>query len=487
MSNTQEKMTPDDFPLFKRGSIWGSAAAILVVVVISITSYITTTRLVEANKWSSHTLEVIAEIRAMESNFHATIADGRSYFITGDEELTPIIEQGIRDVTMRIQQMQRLTTENPGQQQRIKSLQDSVLERFDALKQNMDRRREKGFDAAIGNSHAKLNLRIADLFRGIEKAERELLQARELIARRSADESRVLLVVGNLAVFVLMAIALRRLGRESKNRLRLEERLRAAAEHAEAANIRLANLNAELESSNVSLENANKELESFSYSVSHDLRAPLRTIDGFSRIVMEEEGSKLSEGGLEYLNRVRAGAKQMGVLIDDLLAFSRLSRRDMSPQPIDMNAVVRQCFQDLAAQINERAIEIVVDPLPMAQGDSVLVKQAVFNLLSNAVKFTRPRPQAHIHVGSTPGRSPAEYFISDDGVGFDMQYAHKLFGVFQRLHREDEFEGTGVGLAIVQRVVNRHGGSIRVESTLNGGTTFWFTLSGQPIHDAATA
>ncbi|MBS1188631.1 MAG: hypothetical protein H6R10_423 [Rhodocyclaceae bacterium] len=232
----------------------------------------------------------------------------------------------------------------------------------------------------------------------------------------------------------------------------------------------------ELERRAAALDAANKELESFAYSVSHDLRAPLRAIDGFSRMVLEGYGGQLDDEGRRKLQVVRDSAQHMGQLIGDILAFSRMARQEMAQRTVDMEAMAREVAEEVRQSEPERAIEFAFSPLPPARGDPALLRQVWANLLGNAVKFTRQRPVARIEVGGRTEGGEAIYWVKDNGAGFDMQYAGKLFGVFQRLHRQDEFEGTGVGLAIVQRILQRHGGRIWGEGTPGSGAIFHFAL-----------
>ncbi|HWB13092.1 MAG TPA: PAS domain S-box protein [Pirellulales bacterium] len=228
------------------------------------------------------------------------------------------------------------------------------------------------------------------------------------------------------------------------------------------------------------LQAANKELEAFSYSISHDLRAPLRAIDGFSRILLKEYAPLLPPQGQEYVEDVRASTQQMGRLVDDLLRFSRLGRQSVSKQQFEPAVVVRQCLEELGDEQAGRCVDIQFGELATCWGDVALLKQVWFNLLSNALKYTARRATAAIQIGSQPGDEPGEqtYFVKDNGVGFDMRYAEKLFGVFQRMHRAEDYEGTGVGLAVVQRIVQRHGGRIWAEAQPDQGATFYFTLPG---------
>jgi PAS domain S-box-containing protein len=227
------------------------------------------------------------------------------------------------------------------------------------------------------------------------------------------------------------------------------------------------------------LEAANKELEAFTYSVSHDLRAPLRAVDGFSKIVLEDYGPQLPQGCRQDLQTIRNGAQRMGELIDDLLAFSRLSRLPLSKQAVDTGKLVRGALEELNCQQNGRRIEFRVASLPPCHADPALLKQVWVNLLSNALKYTGKCEAAVVEIGCATENGRNVWFVRDNGTGFDMKYAHKLFGVFQRLHRAEDYEGTGVGLAIVQRIIHRHGGRVWAESGVNRGATFYFTLEGE--------
>ncbi|HZP92559.1 MAG TPA: response regulator [Burkholderiales bacterium] len=224
------------------------------------------------------------------------------------------------------------------------------------------------------------------------------------------------------------------------------------------------------------LEAANRELEAFSYSVSHDLRAPLRAVNGFSNILLEDYLAQLPAEAQRLLNQVSIHAGRMGQLIDDLLRFSRLSRQPLSPQPVNVAALVGEALEGFGTEREGRRIEIHVGPLPDAVGDPALLRQVFVNLLSNALKFTRQRDPAVIEVGCRQQDADRIYYVRDNGTGFDMQYADKLFGVFQRLHGDQQFEGTGVGLSIVQRIVARHGGRIWAEAQVDQGAVFYFTL-----------
>jgi len=226
----------------------------------------------------------------------------------------------------------------------------------------------------------------------------------------------------------------------------------------------------------------NRELESFSYSVSHDLRAPLRAIVGFVQILEEDHGASLDPEARRSLDRVKANATRMGKLIDDLLAFAQITRVPLSRQRVDLTQIARITADESIATASH-AVELVIEPLPPCMGEPVLLKQVFANLISNAIKFTAKTERARVEIGATRNGETV-YYVRDNGAGFDERFAEKLFGVFQRLHRTVEFEGTGVGLAIVQRIINRHGGRVWAEGKVNQGATFYFTLPPAPVTES---
>jgi light-regulated signal transduction histidine kinase (bacteriophytochrome) len=236
-------------------------------------------------------------------------------------------------------------------------------------------------------------------------------------------------------------------------------------------------------------EESNRQLETFSYSVAHDLRAPLRHISGFSKMLVEEFGSTLDPGAQRYLERIQTGTQRMGLLVDELLNLARVGRHTLRLQPTRLDSIVAEVIAILQPDSDGRQVEWVIANLPAVECDPVLVKQVFQNLLANALKFTRPRAdgneqartpeatRAVIEVGCREEDGQAVFMVRDNGIGFNMKYVDKLFGVFQRLHRTEDYEGTGIGLATVQRIVHKHGGRVWAEGELNKGATFYFTLS----------
>jgi PAS domain S-box-containing protein len=251
--------------------------------------------------------------------------------------------------------------------------------------------------------------------------------------------------------------------RDITKRRQMEESLRGAQEE-------LAKRAAELEA-------ANKELEAFTYSVSHDLRAPLRHVLGYAELLQKQSSSILDDKARRYMAMILEASKRMGSLIDDLLGFSRIGRAEARKTAVNLDQLVREVIAELSQDTKDRNITWTIGALPVCRGDRSMLKLVLANLLSNAVKFTRTRARAKIEIGSVAGKdNQVEVFVTDNGAGFEMQFVNKLFGVFQRLHRAEEFEGTGIGLATVQRIIHRHGGTVRAEGAVDQGATFYFSL-----------
>ena len=236
------------------------------------------------------------------------------------------------------------------------------------------------------------------------------------------------------------------------------------------------NLEKKVQERTAQLEKANKELEAFSYSVSHDLRAPLRAISGFSTILKEDYSGQLDKEANRITDKIISNAKMMGQLIDDLISFSQIERKEIKHHTVDMKKLAESCLAELLQQEPENKYRLQIHPLPPCYGDESLIKQVWVNLLGNALKYSSKKSDPFIEIGSQEGPGMHRYFIRDNGVGFDMQYAHKLFGVFQRLHNQVEFEGTGVGLALAKRIINHHHGDIWAEGSPGKGATFYFSL-----------
>jgi Bacteriophytochrome (light-regulated signal transduction histidine kinase) len=252
--------------------------------------------------------------------------------------------------------------------------------------------------------------------------------------------------------------------------------LRAEVAERQQAEEQVRQLNQNLQKRNKELALINRELESFAYSVSHDLRAPLRSIDGFSQALLEDYSGQIDDTGKDYLQRIRAATQRMGQLIDELLALSRVTRSDLRKETVDLSAIATTIATELRQSAPQREVEIVIQEGMTVTGDSRLMRIMLINLFENAWKFTSKHPRARIEFGLVNRDGKKIYFVKDDGAGFDMAYAHKLFGAFQRLHSMADFPGNGIGLATIQRIIHRHGGQVWAEGAIEQGATFYFTL-----------
>ena len=288
--------------------------------------------------------------------------------------------------------------------------------------------------------------------------------------------------------FLLFALMLASFGvvrrRIERRLVESSDRLRTELAEGKAREEQIGRLNEQLARRSTELEAINGELEAFAYSVSHDLSAPLRHMVGFAELLQKSAGATLDDKGRRYLATILDAARRMGQLIDDLLAFSRIARAEAQATEVGLRQLVKEVVEEMGPELAARKVSWAIRDLPVVHGDRSMLRVVLVNLLSNALKFTRTRPQAEIEVGSFEDERGVVVFVKDNGVGFDPKYRSKLFRVFQRLHRTDEFEGTGIGLATVQRVVHRHGGTVWAEGAIDGGATFFFSVprvAGAPI------
>jgi signal transduction histidine kinase len=417
-----------------------------------------TGRLVADAGWRQHTYQVIGEVRGLLGALTDAETGERGYMLTGDERFLEPYLSGAAAVPAGLARLRALTADNPSQRRRLDVLAPAASAELDGLDRSIARRRALG--AAAGSLADRLagkgrmdglRARLAEM----EGAETALLAARDRALLASIRRTRLSLLAGAALGIALLAAAFGALAREIGQRQRAEQALRGL---------------------NTRLETANHELEDFCHSVSHDLRAPLRAIDGFSQALLEDAGERLAPADHETLGRVRAAAQRMSGLIDDLLRLSRISRTKPAPSEVDLSALAGAVVEELRRGEPARRAVVDIQDGVRALGDGRLLRVALENLLGNAWKFTRRRPEARIAFGAENGAPRPVYFVRDNGAGFDMTYAGKLFGAFQRLHSGRDFEGNGIGLATVARVVHMHGGRIWAEAAVDQGATFRFTL-----------
>jgi signal transduction histidine kinase len=460
-------VTASSGTLERRWAAIAFALAVIVLLGVFGAAWRSGVRLAADSDWRQHTYEVIGEVRGLLNALIDAETGERGYLLTGDAGFLAPFRSGAAAVGPRLASLRQLTADNPRQQRRLDALEPLARAELAQLEDAVDVRGRAGASgvslaASIESRRLmdRLRARVADL----EDEEAHLLARRDRALQAAIRQNGLSLAAGALASALLLGAAFWLWRRENARR-----------QQAEGALQRL----------NARLEAANADLESFSYSVSHDLRAPLRAIDGFSHALLEDAGERLTLDDQALLARVRAGAQRMAQLIDDLLRLARISRLPMTVQEVDLSALAETIFCELRARDPDRAARWEIEPGVHARGDQQLLRVVLENLLGNAWKFTRRRTEPRIAFGSENGGPESVYFVRDNGAGFDMTFADKLFGPFQRLHSEREFEGTGIGLATVARVVHIHGGQVWAESELGRGAIFRFTLGGGATRPAA--
>ena len=447
-----------------------AACALIILLGMGVLTFRRTIRDEDDRGWVTHTHLVIEKLQAVLVDITEAETGQRGYLLTGQERYLEPYSADINRIHRDLPELQELTSDNPVQQDAIKRLEPFIAARIAGFVNRIEIRKRSGLMAGIEAVSATDSedrmAQIRALIGEMRQTEGQLLSRRLETAAASTRKMKVVIVLGNtLAIFFLFMAGLV-IHRETGKRNLAEQGLKHTNEH--------------LERSTAELSDANLELESFSYSVAHDLRAPLRQIAGYSRVLVQDHGAQLDDEARRYLEKVEDGARKMGRLVDDLLSLSKIGRQELSMQVTPLDSLLQNVVEDLAPECSGRNIEWQIGNLFSVECDPGLMKQVFVNLLSNAVKYTRKREHAVIQVGQMNGNDCPIIFVRDNGVGFEMQYVGKLFGVFQRLHKARDFEGTGIGLAIVQRIIRKHGGRIWAEAELDRGATFFFSLGPPP-------
>jgi signal transduction histidine kinase len=451
-------------PEFKRVEmrvLAGFIAALAFLIFSGGYTYTTSVAFADSVVWIAHTQEVrgsLSELSAAMAN--AELAQ-RDFLLTADQQRKESFQTLIKTGAERLETLEYLLADNSAQRANLQTLRSDVTRRITIMTDAITAFEHFGVAAAraivtVARQSATGSTEVIRAQTGrMDAVEAQLLRDRQAASEHKRVITFISLVC-TLALASMVFVALfRGIRAEMKTRENLEEQVHAKA--------RL-------------LEESNKELESFSYSVSHDLRAPLRAIDGFALMLEEDYAEKLDAEGRRFLDVIRENTNRMGALVDDLLAFSRLGRQSVSKSEVSMDALAREVMEEVLRGHKGTVPQVIIESLPDARADLGLVRQVWTNLISNAIKYSSKSDRPSVSVRGECSTSGCTYVIKDNGVGFNMAYAEKLFGVFQRLHRADEFEGTGVGLAIVQRIISRHGGRIWADGKINEGATFSFIL-----------
>ena len=452
-----------------------AACALLILVGIATLSFWSEVRNEKDRQWVIHTLLVVEKLQTIRIDITQAETGQRGYMLTGQDRHLQLYRAGVDQVREDMKELPDLIKDNPEEREGIKRLDPLIAARLAELNSGIEVRTRSGLLAGVdavaqGNDGELWMELIAAQIAGMRRTEAQLLSRRLATAAASTRKIKAIIFYGNTLAILIILIKGFVIHSETTRRSQAEQSLKQANE-------RLERRTSELSETNI-------ELESFAYSVAHDLRAPLRHIAGYSGVLTQDYGSLIDADGRRCIEKIAESAHRMGRLVDDLLSLSKVGLQELSIEVTSLNSLLREVLKELESDCSGREIEWRIGDLSSADCDPGLLKQVFANLLSNAVKYTGKRDHAVIEVGQMMQGSERVVFVRDNGAGFEMQYVKKLFGVFQRLHKARDFEGTGVGLAIVQRIIGKHGGRVWAEAKLDQGATFFFTLGSPEIHPA---
>ncbi len=438
----------------------GFSLVFIGILIIGAVSYRNTTILIENSRLDTKSHDLLQLLTNVDEAMDEAENNHRRYLVTGEVVYLKSFRSLTEQKPTYLKYLKELVAGLPLQENRVATLQRLIEQQINAETGAIAKRDKGGFEAvrriALEGAAKREITAIHRIIGEMEVDERQSVRRRFSESTLSTTNTIALLALGALLQLVLLASVYYLIRHDITARRKVASELHLRGELLEAAN---------------------KELEAFSYSVSHDLRAPLRHIDGYASLLSKSVGNSLNDKAARYLQTISDSAKQMGQLIDDLLVFSRMGRQEMLHTTVNLDQLIKTILYDLRLDLQGREISWTIDTLPEVPGDPAMLRQVFVNLISNALKFTSTRPIAKIAIGlEKKSAREITVFVRDNGVGFDMQYLGKLFGVFQRLHRADEFEGTGIGLANVRRIVHRHGGRVWAEGIPDQGATLFVTL-----------
>jgi signal transduction histidine kinase len=443
---------------FRKRVVVGFILALTILATLGIYSYLSTQRLIDTARLLSHALRVINNAEQLLVVTVNLETGQRGYVITGDRSYLQPYDSALKHMPQHIETLLDATADDREQYAKIQTLK-KLIERRAKYSSNVIAARNESFEKAravmlIGDGK-KLTDSIRAVIKEVQEKEKETFRKQNTITGNSLVQFQYSFVGLLVAPLIIVLVLFYSINTHLQARSLAEKQLRKASGE---------------------IQHLNKELEAYTYSVSHDLRAPLRSIDGYSQILKEDYAEKLDDEGRRVINVVINNARRMGQLIDDLLDFSRIGRKEIIKADFNIDTMVQDVVGELTEHKNGRKVDVKILPLKPIKADPNMLRQVWINLISNAIKYSSQKEETKIEIGSFHEDEATCFYVKDNGVGFNMDYKDKLFGVFQRLHKAEEFEGTGVGLALVKRIINRHGGQIWAEAKLNEGATFYFTL-----------
>lgn len=480
---------------FRPQTTIGAIVAVLLILAVGVIFYLNIFKFADSAKLRQESYLTQLYMERFFSDLKDVETGHRGFILTGRESYLEPYNKALISIDQNWHKLVQHRTDAGDKSKKLLHLKQLADAKLAEIKKCLTIYRTEGKAAAIASINSDQGKKLMDKIRvqinEITEAEtREVELQSEALQTDTRNTILFSVIMGLLGLFLFLFIIIL-LVRESNTRMRLynrlelevlerkrvNEQLELEAEKRERTKTRIDELNKSLEAKVNNLDAVNKELEAFSYSVSHDLRAPLRSIDGFSQAFLNKYGETLDDNGKDYLNRVRANSQRMAQLIDDMLQLSRLTRGEINLSTVNLSQLAEEIIEENRQQEPNRQVEAIIQPELIVEGDKRLLQAVLQNLLNNAWKFTSQHHTAKIEFGSFLKNAKPVYFVRDDGAGFEMEYVEKLFGAFQRLHAMHEFPGTGIGLATVQRIIHRHGGKVWAEGEPDKGATFYFTLN----------
>jgi signal transduction histidine kinase len=472
-----------------RGRLFAAFVLVLAFALAdAVVSYRMTLRLIDNERWVSHTHEVLSELEGTLSALKDAETGERGYLLTGDELYLAPYKTGIVEIQQHLDSLRSLTADNARQQRRIAALAPLIATRLDRLRKAIEAFRTAGPEAARESVRTGEGRRAMDEVRWLVSQmtaeETALLRQRSRTSRASGRTVLWTLSIANLLLTGLILLAAYLTQRDLQRRREAEAALLAARDELEVRvrerTAELATANEHLWRSTLELERSNRELQDFAFVASHDLQEPLRKIQAFGDRLRGKHGEALGPEGVDYLERMQRAAHRMHVLINDLLTFSRVTSRGQPFVPADLGQIAGEVLSDLEVRVEQTGGRVEVGDLPTLEADPLQMRQLLQNLIGNALKFHRDGEPPHVTVSGeildNGGPPRARIVVADDGIGFDMKYLDRIFTPFQRLHGRQEYEGTGMGLAVCRRIVERHGGTLTAESAPGQGARFLVML-----------
>ncbi len=469
----------------------GFGLAIFLLIANAVVSFRATKTLTDNNDEVLHTQKVIETLAEVVAEVTAAESAQRGYIITGDEAFLDYYTQSSPRIDTTIASLRELTSDNPGQQERIAALERAINVRRETLELNLRLRREEGINFVLESARLLQGKEQMDAVRGIaheiQDEEDRLLAIRTDQSHASTRNTMLTFLAANALVLGLLGAVYYVVVGDIRERQRAAERLTEARDQLE---VRVKERTHELANANTELERSNRELQDFAFVASHDLQEPLRKIQAFGDRLRTKHGSQLNEEARDYLSRMHGAAGRMHTLINDLLTFSRVTTKAQPFAPTDLNRIVREVLSDLEVRVQDNDGRVDVGELPTIDADALQMRQLFQNLIGNALKFHRPGVPPIIKVtgsisrngdGSDDAGDRLTLTVQDNGIGFDEKYLDRIFTPFQRLHGRNEYEGTGIGLAVCRKIVERHGGTLTARSKAGEGSTFVATL---PVRQA---